>query len=78
MAANFGSMALDPSLLRELSTAGRKTEEWRARRDALIRQAHSDGASLREIAAAVGLSNPGVLRVVRKSTGPSPAAGAAD
>jgi len=66
-------MALDPRLRRELATAARKTEEWRATRDTLIRQAHSDGASLREIAAAVGLSNPGILRIVRKSTEPSPA-----
>ena len=67
MAANFSSMALDPKLRRALATASGKTEQWRAARDKLIRQAHSDGASLREIAAAVDLSNPGVLRIVRKS-----------
>lgn len=61
-------MALDPRLLRELTAAGRKAEQWRTKRDSLIRQAHSDGASLREIAAAVDLSNPGVLRIVRRST----------
>lgn len=66
--ANFTSMALDPRLQRDLSTAGRKTDEWREKRDELIRLAHVDGASLREIAAAVGLSNPGVLRILRKGT----------
>ena len=43
-----------------------KTEEWRERRDELIREAASNGGTLREIAAAVGMSNPGVLRVIRR------------
>ncbi|WP_425431996.1 winged helix-turn-helix transcriptional regulator [Geodermatophilus ruber] len=36
------------------------------RRDRLIVEAAEQGASLREIASAVGLSNPGVLRVLRR------------
>jgi DNA-binding Lrp family transcriptional regulator len=63
---------LDDALLRELRQAGRKTEEWREKRDDLIRQAHLNGGSLREIAAAVGLSNPGVLRIVKKGTSEAP------
>lgn len=66
--ANVGSMALDPRLAAELRKAGQKTEEWREKRDELIRLASLDGASLREIASAVGLSNPGVLRILRKGT----------
>jgi hypothetical protein len=54
--ATVGSVALDPRFRAELSKAGNKTREWTARRDELIRLAHLDGASLREIAAAVGLS----------------------
>lgn len=46
--------------------AGRKSEEWRGKRDDLIREAASNGATLREIAAIVGMSNPGVLRVIRR------------
>lgn len=64
--ANVCSVALDADLARRLATAGRKTDEWRSQRDRLIYQAAKQGASLREIAAAVGLSNPGVLRVVRR------------
>jgi hypothetical protein len=64
--ATVGSVALDPRFRAELSKAGNKTREWTARRDELIRLAHLDGASLREIAAAVGLSNPGVLRIVKR------------
>lgn len=64
--SNVPGVALDPRLARALGNAGRKTEEWKTRRDALIREAHEAGASLREIAAAVGLSNPGVLRVIRR------------
>lgn len=57
---------LDPDLSRRLTQAGRKSDEWKARRDDLIREAARNGATLREIAAAVGLSNPGVLRVIRR------------
>lgn len=64
--ANVGSVAVDPDLARRLATAGRKSEEWRERRDDLIREAAKRGGTLREIAAAVGLSNPGVLRVIRR------------
>lgn len=63
--ANVVSMALHPRLVAELSKAGRKAAEWKSRRDDMIWLAHIDGGSLREIAAAVGLSNPGVLRVIR-------------
>lgn len=64
--ANLGSVVLDGDMARRLTTAGRKAEEWRDRRDDLIREAAEQGATLREIAAAVGMSNPGVLRVVRR------------
>jgi hypothetical protein len=70
--ANVGSMALDQRLAAELAKAGKKTDEWREKRDELIRLAHVDGASLREIAAAVGLSNPGVLRILRKGANEAP------
>ncbi len=68
--ANVGSVPLDADLARRLAAAGRKTEEWRTRRDELVREAHRSGASLREIAVAVGLSNPGVLRIVRRAADP--------
>ena len=64
--ANVGSVTLERDLARRLAQAGRKSEEWRTRRDELIRVAAEQGATLREIAGAVGLSNPGVLRVIRR------------
>jgi transposase-like protein len=57
---------VDPDLARRLAMAGRKAEEWKDRRDELIREAASNGGTLREIASLVGLSNPGVLRVIRR------------
>jgi transposase-like protein len=59
-------VALDARLARQLTAASRKQEQWRIRRDDLIREAAAQGASLREIAAAVGLSNTGVLRALRR------------
>lgn len=66
------TVVLDPRMARELRSAGGKSKEWTERRDALIRAAHEGGASLREIADAVGMSNPGVLRIVRKGTSYAP------
>lgn len=60
------AVAVNPDLARRLATAGKKAEEWREKRDDLIREAASNGGTLREIAAIVGLSNPGVLGVIRR------------
>lgn len=65
-AATVSTVPVDPDLARRLATAGRKAEEWKDRRDDLVREAARNGASLREIAALVGLSAPGVLRVIRR------------
>ena len=64
--ANVPKVPLDPDLSRRLTQAGRKSDEWKARRDDLIREAARNGGTLREIAAAVDMSNPGVLRVIRR------------
>lgn len=64
--ATVSDVPVDPDLARRLASAGRKSEEWRSKRDDLIREAASNGATLREIAAIVGMSNPGVLRVIRR------------
>lgn len=61
-------MPLDDNLARKLRNAGKKSREWTEERDELIRLAHLDGAGVREIARAVGLSHPGVLRVIRRGT----------
>lgn len=64
--ATVSDVPMDPDLARRLATAGRKAEEWRDRRDDLIREAARNGGTLREIAALVDMSNPGVLRVIRR------------
>lgn len=63
-----GGVPLDEPRARELAEAGQKATDWRAKRDQLIREAARDGASLREIAGAVGLSNPAVHYIVRMRT----------
>jgi len=65
-AANVLSVPLDPQLARDLAAAAKRLDEWRTKRDDLIWDAHEKGASLREIAARVGMSNPGVLSVLRR------------
>lgn len=64
--ATVHDVSTDPDLARRLAAAGRKAVEWKNKRDELIQQAAREGATLREIAALVGLTNPGVLRIVRK------------
>lgn len=59
-------VALPERTFRDLRNAGSKTREWTARRDELIRQAHNDGGGVREIARAVGLTHPSVLRILHK------------
>ena len=57
-------MTLDPDARRTLARAARMQREWRTKRDEAIREAHADGASLQEIADAVGLSKAGVAKIV--------------
>jgi DNA invertase Pin-like site-specific DNA recombinase len=61
-------VALPERTFRDLRNAGSKTREWTERRDDLIRQAYSGGGGVREIARAVGLTHPAVLRIVNKGT----------
>ena len=64
--ATVCTVPLDPDLARRLANAGRKSGEWRERRDELVREAAANGGTLREIASLVGMSNPGVLRIIRR------------
>ena len=63
-------MTLDPDDRRTLARAARMQREWRHKRDQAIRDAHADGASLQEIADAVGLSKAGVAKIVRSRQHP--------
>jgi hypothetical protein len=60
---------LPSSLARQLGRAGNKTIEWRSKRDELIVTAHGEGGALREIASLVGLTNPAVLAIIRRTRG---------
>ncbi|MDI1290270.1 MAG: hypothetical protein PSX37_10030 [bacterium] len=60
-------MAVSDPRARELKSAAKKADEWRTKRDELIREARAEGASLREIGALVGMSHAGVLKVLGRS-----------
>jgi lambda repressor-like predicted transcriptional regulator len=52
-----------------LSSAAKKAAEWTTKRDALIRQAHADGLSLRDIAVQAGMTHSGVAKVLKRARG---------
>jgi len=52
---------------RNLAHYGRKQREWTEKRDAAIVEAVSNGASLREVGEAVGLSHSGVQRILARA-----------
>src|SRR4051812_6278191 len=67
MTRTLPSVALDDECARELRLSGKKTDDWRQRRNEAIRRAHYFGASYREIAAEVGLTHVAVMRIVGKA-----------
>lgn len=60
--------AMTPDMERALRTAGRKAQEWTAERDRLIREARSQGGTLREIAELVGLTHTAVKLIETRAT----------
>lgn len=50
----------------QLARASRTVREATARRDSLIRQLHDEGASLRQIAEAAGLSHTAIAKILRR------------
>lgn len=63
---NLGLVALERTLARRLARSAQQEQFWLRERDTLIREAHAAGASLREIAALVGLSHVGVKKIVER------------
>ncbi len=57
---------MSPDQERALRRAGQKVTDALTQRDALVRQAVADGAGLREVARAVGLSHQGVKKIVER------------
>lgn len=50
----------------DIANAASKAREWTERRDALIREARADGASLRAIAVQAGLSHTAIAKIVAR------------
>jgi transposase len=57
---------IDEALARRLVTAARKGREWQRRRDELVVEALKSGASQREVAKLVGLTQPAIHVIYRK------------
>ena len=62
-------MALDSATARELTRVAQRVESATKRRDRLIVEAFEQGAGLREIGRAVGMTHPGVRRVILRNRG---------
>lgn len=59
-------IVLTPKRQRQLQRAGQKLADALADRDRIIREAIAEGGSLREVGDAVGLSHPGVKKIVER------------
>lgn len=64
--ATVASVALEKHLSSRLARSAKQEQFWLRERDGLIREAHRAGASLREIAALVGLSHVGVKKIIER------------
>lgn len=61
-----GGAAMPDALYRALRAAGEAVTSTTADRDSLIREAHTQGCSLRHIANVVGLSHAGIAKIVKR------------
>lgn len=68
-AATVSVVPIDQALAKRVRSVAQAAEKKREERDQLIVEAHQAGASLREIAALVGLSHVGVMKIVAKNEG---------
>lgn len=66
---NVSLVPIDQALAKRVRSVAQAAEKKREQRDQLIVEAHQAGASLREIAALVGLSHVGVMKIVAKGEG---------
>lgn len=65
-ATTVREVPVDPTLAEKLRRAAGKVDTWLDERDRLIYEARKSGGSLREIAEMVGMSHPGVMKVVTR------------
>jgi hypothetical protein len=66
---SVATMPVDPSLARRLKATAKRATEATVERDRLIVEAHRVGGGVREIARLVGMTHPGVLRILRRDGG---------
>jgi transposase len=71
--STLGTVSLSPKRARALRAAAKKLSQWTDERERQIREAHAEGGSYREIAAEVGLSHVGVMKIVIKGQSPAEA-----
>lgn len=64
-------MAMEAQPLRDVRRAAQLHAKWLDERDRRIVACHEAGFSLRDIAAAAGLTHPGVLSIIRRRAGDS-------
>lgn len=62
---------IDKTTAAKLATAARQITDWTTKRDDLIREAHANGASLRDIAEHAGITHVGVMKIVKRAPGPT-------
>lgn len=61
------TVPLDPAAARRLAALGKKAKDATAERDAYVVEQYKAGGGMREIARAVGLSHPGVRRILERN-----------
>ena len=64
VAATVPAVPIDEQLAKKLAAAAKKARDGREERDRLILEAYEAGGGPREIGRLVGLTHPGVLRIV--------------
>lgn len=65
-ASTIGAVPVDPAVAKRLTAVAKRARDNTDERNRLIRQAHADGGSLREIGALAGLTHVGVKKIVER------------
>jgi predicted transcriptional regulator len=69
MTTTVRDVPVAPDLARRLKATSKRATEATVERDRLIVEAHRAGGGVREIARLVGMTHPGVLRILKRDTG---------
>ena len=74
-AVSLRDVVLDPRVARRLDALAKKLDRTIEERNQLIVEAHREGAGLREIARAAGMTHPGVKDIIQRHIVPFSEAG---